>query len=167
MNIIIEIATEKDAEALLEYTKQIGGETDNLTFGAEGIGFTVAQEAEYIRRIENSCDEVLFVAKDNGKIIGDASLCRMPRRMNHRGDLGIGVVRKYWNCGVGSRLLSEIIGFAKENSFDIIELQVRSDNASAIHLYEKFGFEKIGTHMSFFKMENENIPFDYMCLKIC
>lgn len=54
-----------------------------------------------------------------------------------------------------------------EESFEIIELQVRSDNAVAIHLYEKFGFQKFGTHKSFFKIGKEEISFDYMYLEIC
>lgn len=49
---------------------------------------------------------------------------------------------------------------------EIIDLQVSSDNLTAIHLYEKFGFQKIGTHNSFFKIEQEEILFDYMCLKV-
>lgn len=166
MSIVIEKASCADAEAILEYMKQIGGETDNLTFGAEGLPFTAEEEAAHIRQLEGSCDEVLFVAKDGGRVIGDASLSRLPRRMKHRGDFGISVLREYWNCGIGSRLLREVIDFARENSFDVVELQVRSDNAAAIHLYEKFGFQKFGTHTSFFKMENEEIAFDYMYLKI-
>lgn len=166
MSIVIEKASYTDAEAMLEYLKQIGSETDNLTFGAEGLPLTIEEEAAYIKRLENSGDDVAFVAKDNGRIIGDASLNRLPRRMSHRGDFGISVLREYWNKGIGSRLLSEIIDFAKENSFEIIELQVRSDNAAAIHLYKKFGFQKMGTHKSFFKIGKENISFDYMYLKI-
>ena len=33
--------TADDAEALLEHLKTVGGETDNLTFGAEGLPVTV------------------------------------------------------------------------------------------------------------------------------
>lgn len=166
MNIVIERATPADAKAMLEYLKQVGGETDNLTFGAEGLPFTVEEEAVYIAKTENSHDEIALVAKDNGRIIGDASLSRLPRRMSHRGDLGISVIKDYWNKGVGSRLLSEIIEIAKANSFEIIDLQVRADNSAAIHLYEKFGFKKIGTHGYFFKMGEDDIAFDYMYLKI-
>ncbi len=166
MSIVIEKASHTDAEAILEYMKQIGSETDNLTFGKEGLPITVKEEADYIERLENSDDDVMFVAKDNGRIIGDASLNRLPRRMKHRGDFGISVLREYWNLGIGSRLLREIINFAKDNSFEVIELQVRSDNAAAIHLYEKFGFEKFGTHTSFFKMGEEEISFEYMYLKM-
>ena len=166
MNITIERAKPSDAAALLAYLKQVGGETDNLTFGAEGLPFTVEAEAEYIASMENSCDNVMLLAKINGEIVGDASLSRMPRRMSHRGDLGMAVVKEYWNQGAGRCLLAEIISFAKENGFAIIDLQVRSDNFAAIHLYEKFGFRKIGTHPAFFKMENGNIPFDYMVLEL-
>ena len=166
MSITIERATCADAAEILRYLKQIGAETDNLTFGAEGLPFTSESEAAYLRQIENSCDAIMLIAKENGKIVGDASLSRLPRRMKHRGDLGVSVLKKCWNRGIGSQLLLEIVNFAKQNSFEVIDLQVRSDNLSAIHLYEKFGFKKIGTHPSFFKIGSEEIAFDYMCLKI-
>lgn len=166
MSITIEKASCMDAEAMLEYLKQIGGETDNLTFGLEGLPFTVEEEAAHLKQLEDSSDGVVFVAKDEGRIIGDASLSRLPRRMSHRGDFGISVLREYWNHGIGNQLLCEVINFARENSFEVIELQVRCDNTAAIHLYEKFGFQKFGTHESFFKIGNEEIPFVYMYLKV-
>ena len=68
--------------------------------------------------------------------------------------------------GIGSKLLSKIISFAKQNDFEIIDLQVRSDNLAAIHLYEKFGFQKLGSHPAFFKINDSYVPFDYMILNI-
>lgn len=166
MDIIIERAKRADAMEVLQYLKAIGGETDNLSFGSEGLPFTQESEAEYLGQIEKSCDEIMLLAKKDGKIIGSATLSRLPRRMKHRGELSVSVLREYWNQGIGSWLLDEIIRFAQDYSFDVIDLQVRSDNASAVHLYQKFGFIKIGTHPHFFKIENEQIPFDYMCLTI-
>lgn len=166
MNIIIEKARPEDAERVLEYLKMVGSETDNLTFGDEVLPISVEEEAAYISQIENSAGSIMLLAKDNGKIVADAGLHRLPRRMSHRADLDISVLKEYWNKGIGSRLLSELIDFAKANSIEIIDLQVRSDNAAAIHLYEKFGFEKIGTHPAYLKMGNEEIPTDYMCLRL-
>ncbi|MBO5052260.1 MAG: GNAT family N-acetyltransferase [Clostridia bacterium] len=166
MEIMIEKAAPKDADALLQYLKQIGAETDNLTFGAEGLPITAEAEAAYLRQIENSHDEIMLVAKENGKIVGSASLSRLPRRMKHRGEFGVSVLKEFWNKGIGSRLLLEIIHFAKEHSFEVIDLQVRSDNLSAIHLYERFGFRKIGMHPAFYKIGSEEVSFDYMCLRI-
>lgn len=166
MSITIEKAVKTDAAALLEYMKQVGGETENLTFGAEGLPLSVKVEEAYIDSIQNSKDGLLLVAKENGKIVGDASLERMPRRMSHRGELGICVLKAYWNQGIGSRFMQVIIDFAKENGYDLVDLEVRSDNTAAIHLYEKYGFKKIGTHPSFFKVDDKDIPFDYMCMQI-
>ena len=49
---------------------------------------------------------------------------------------------------------------------EIIQLEVRSDNTSAIHLYEKHGFQRIGTIPAYFKMENAYFDFDMMCLDL-
>ena len=166
MEIRIEKAIPSDAAMLLEYLKQVGGETDNLTFGSEGMPFSIEAEAEFISSMENSIDNIMLLAKCDEKIVGCASLNRLPRRMKHRGDLAISVAKEYWNKGIGSQLMDKIISFARENDFEIIDLQVRSDNKNAIHLYEKYGFKKIGEHSAFFKMDDENISFDIMYLEL-
>ena len=163
---MIEKASSKDAKDILAYLKQIGGESNNLTFGEEGLPITVEQETAYIKQIENSTDSIMLLAKIEEKIVGNASLNRFSRRMSHRGELGVSVLKEYWNKGIGSRLIDELLAFAKIHNIEIIDLQVRSDNLSAIHLYEKYGFIKIGTHPSFFKINNEDISFDYLILKI-
>lgn len=164
--VSIKKAGVSDAGAILEYLKEIGGETANLTFGAEGLPFSVEEEAAYIAGMEHSEDAIMLVAKIDGKIVGDASLSRLPRRMSHRGELGISVLKNYWNQGIGSQLMGMILDWAKEKRFEVIELQVRSDNLAAIHLYEKYGFQKVGFHPAFFKIEQEYISFDHMILKI-
>lgn len=166
MNVIIERASPADAKAVIEYLRQIGGESDNLTFGAEGLPITVEAEAKYLASMEHSRDSIMLVAKEDGKIVADASLSRLPRRMSHRGELGVSVVKSHWNRGIASALLERIITFAKENAFEIVELQVRSDNKSAIHLYEKYGFEKLCTYPGFFRIGEELVDFDYMFLRL-
>ena len=39
-DIIISEARDEDAEIILEHMKIVGAETDNLTFGSEGIGIS-------------------------------------------------------------------------------------------------------------------------------
>lgn len=163
---VIERAVPSDAEMLLDFLKQAGSETDNLSFGCEGLPISAEAEAAYLTQIRDSYDDVMLIAKQEGKIIGTASLNRLPRRMSHRGDLSVSVAKAFWNQGIGSKLLSEITEFARNHGFEVIDLQVRSDNAGAIHLYEKFGFRKIGAHPVFFKIDNDEIPFDIMCLKL-
>lgn len=164
--ITIEKAKVSDAEALLEYLKQIGGETDNLTFGAEGLPCSVEDEEKYIESLENSTSSVMFIAKIDGKIVGDAHFSSSTReRIKHRGEIGISVIKEYWGCGVGSRLMESLIDFAKNTAgCEIIALQVRSDNERAINLYKKYGFEKIGQFKGLLKIDGEYVDCDLMNL---
>jgi hypothetical protein len=52
--ITIRKAVAADAVQLLEFMKRIGGETDNLTFGGEGLPFSV--EDEYVFVCKMNCD---------------------------------------------------------------------------------------------------------------
>lgn len=71
--------------------------------------------------------------------------------MKQRGDFGVSVLKDYWNKGIGSQLLNEIMKFAKENCFKLIELQVRSDNFVTIHLYEKYGLKNLENILHFLR----------------
>ena len=166
MVIQIRRAEASDAAELLDYLKQIGGETDNLTFGAEGLPFTVEAEAAFLKQLRDSRDDIMLIAKADGKIVGNASLNRLPRRMSHRGDLAVSVRKAYWNQGIGRKLLEKLLEFAGEKGFEVLELQVRSDNLAAIHLYEKLGFRKIGTHPLFMKIQGKPVNADLMILEL-
>lgn len=156
----------EDAKAMLEFTRQAGSETDNLTFGAEGLGLTLEQEAAFIESMRDDPRTVFLCAWKDGRMIGTGSLRGMNRRMKHRAGLAISVLKSEWNKGVGSALMERLIGFAEETGIEIIELEVRCDNKRAIHLYEKYGFKRIGTYPAFFKIGNEYIDFELMCLDL-
>ena len=64
------------------------------------------------------------------------------------------------------RLLKMAIEYAKSHGIEIINLEVRSDNFRAIHVYEKFGFRKIGTAPAYFKIGGSYIDFDIMYLDL-
>ena len=46
---VIERARAEDAAALLDYLKIVGGETENLSFGAEGVPLDLETEQDYLR----------------------------------------------------------------------------------------------------------------------
>lgn len=103
---------------------------------------------------------------ENGEIIGDASLSGFSRRMSHRAEFGISVVKSEWGQGIGSALLQKCIMYAKEHAIELINLEVRSDNIRAIHVYEKYGFRKIGTSPAYYKMDGTYYDFDLMVLDL-
>lgn len=46
--VLIRPARAEDAAAVLDYLRLVGGESPNISFGAEGIGLTEEQEASEI-----------------------------------------------------------------------------------------------------------------------
>lgn len=55
--------------------------------------------------------------------------------------------------GAGLFLLSGIAEFAEENGFCRINLEVRTDNQKAMHLYRKFGFQECTPKMFFWQKQ--------------
>lgn len=163
---VIERARAEDGAALLQYLKIIGGETNNLSFGPEGVPLSVEAEEAYLRAQEGSADNVQYLARVDGEIIGTASLNRKPGRMRHRGVFGISLKRAWWGCGAASALTEAVLAFARENGFAQLDIEVRSDNVRAIRLYEKFGFRKLCTFPAFFRIGGQDIDFDVMLLQL-
>jgi ribosomal protein S18 acetylase RimI-like enzyme len=62
--------------------------------------------------------------------------------------------------------MEELIKYAKKSGIEILNLEVRSDNVRAIHLYEKFGFSHIGTSPAYFKIGDDYIDFELMFLDL-
>ncbi len=163
---VIERARPEEAAALLEYLKIVGGETDNLSFGAEGVPLSLEAEQDYLRAQCGSADNAQYFAKVDGEIIGTASLNRGYNRMSHRGVFGISLKKAWWGCGAAAAMMEAILAFARENGFEQLNLEVRSSNARAIRLYEKYGFRKLCTFPHFFKIDGKYVDFDLMNLEL-
>ncbi len=91
---------------------------------------------------------VLVACDDDGVPIAQLGLHTHPDspRRRHSADIGM-VVRDDWQGkGVGTALMQAAVDFADNwLNLERLELGVYTDNAAAIHLYEKFGFVIEGT----------------------
>ena len=92
-----------------------------------------------------------LVAEIDGKVIGMIGLTResMPRRQ-HAGYIGMAVHDAYAGRGAGTALMAAVIDLA-DNWLQLkrLELGVYADNARAIALYERFGFEREGLYRAY------------------
>ena len=156
----------EDAKALLAFTKRVGGETDNLTFGADGIPISEAAEQPMLAEMQEDPKSIMLGVFREDELIANGSIHSMPRRMSHRAELGITVIRDEWNKGIGSILMEKLIEFAKDAGIEILNLEVRADNTNAVHLYEKYGFRHIGTSPAYFKIGDEYVDFEIMYLDL-
>lgn len=77
--MIIRSVEVKDAEKILEYTKIVGNESNNLLFGSKGIGLNVDQEVKVLESIINHPKQIMIVAIANDEIVGLANLSGQTR----------------------------------------------------------------------------------------
>lgn len=90
-------------------------------------------------------DAVQFVTLDGERVVGWADIFPdWAHALAHRGHVGMGVHPDYRGRGLGNRLLSACLAKAMAQGLTRIELEVRADNAHAIHLYRKLGFTEEG-----------------------
>ena len=97
----------------------------------------MGQESEFLHRL---------VAEQNGRIIGFAQLTHNHRiRLLHSGSLRLMVHPDFWRLGIGTALLEAVLNIA-DNWLNLTRLSINilTDNAGALALFEKFGFESEG-----------------------
>ncbi len=92
-----------------------------------------------------------FVWTDRGRIVGNATVSRNAPGSRHWFISNVAVARPYRGRGIARQLMEAAIEYVREMRGRAISLQVRRDNAPAVHLYESLGFRRI-TAVSFFFM---------------
>jgi L-phenylalanine/L-methionine N-acetyltransferase len=107
----------------------------------------------------------LVACVENDEIVGEASLRTFPNapRRRHVGGIGMAVRDDWQGKGVGTALMQAIVDLA-DNWLNLtrLELEVYTDNAPAIRLYEKFDFQIEGTRVDFAFREGQYV--DAYCM---
>ena len=101
---------------------------------------------------DSPADDYLLVAEVAGEVVGNLGLhvaSKSPRR-RHAGGIGMSVRDDWQNRGVGTALMAAAIDLADNwLNYTRLELTVYTDNAVALALYRKFGFDIEGTLKSY------------------
>lgn len=134
-----------DGKGVNELRRMPGVFEDILGIPSERI----KRNEEFILNMDVNQHQFVAVSKlQSGEeiIIGSAGLTvNANHRTRHSGSIGIMIDKDYQNQGIGTALMDTLIDVADKWLMLIrIELTVFEDNARAIHLYEKFGFEREG-----------------------
>ena len=136
----------EDAEEVLRVFLATLGQTDFLTAYPDVIHLTVEQETDYLRRQDESPDEVMLLAEVDGTLVGSAAVHRLRSRekTRHRCGFGINIDRAFWGLGIGRGLTEACIECAKSIGYLQMELEVVSENRRAVALYQSVGFVEYG-----------------------
>lgn len=140
--ITIRRAEPRDAEALQATFASPKAMAGTLQLPYPGVDMWRKRLAEW------PADDYMLVAEAGGEVVGNAGLHavgKSPRR-RHAGTLGMSVRDDWHGKGVGSALMAAIVDIADNwIGYRRLELTVYTDNAPALALYRKFGFEVEGT----------------------
>lgn len=135
-----------DAVKILNLVLTMADESDNFPFTSEDFGMSPENQRSFILYMQNMKNSVYYGAFIAEEPIGLIYLEGGRRNKTfHLCSLGMGVSKAYWGRGIGKALLKKALNFACDSEYIAkIDLQVRTDNTSAIHLYRSFGFETEG-----------------------
>ena len=114
-----------------------------------------SEEAHRARLVESQAPgktDLSLVAEQAGMIVGSAGMHPVGAalRRRHAAMIGISVIAEAQGRGVGTALMRALCDYADRWMGVLrIELTVYDDNARAIALYRKFGFEIEGRHRGY------------------
>ena len=164
----IVFANEEDIPKIYDYFNTISTQTQYLTFDSDGLKVSLDAFSKVLLSQLSNPNIKYFCYKVNGNIVGIANYRVDSRiKMSHRAKIGISVLADYQNKGIGKQLLASMIGYLEQQKqIELVELEVACENKVAIHLYEKFGFKKIGNLPNFFKLGNDYMDFIMMQLAL-
>ena len=157
--IIIRLATTEDASDLLAMKLEYLENTKTIPLFQSEYFDDPTNEMNLIRRLELEKNSVLFVAENNGKLIGNIDLNGNQRlKLFHTGVVGMGIREQWRGKGVGTALLEAVIKWSEMNHYiKLLWLEVYDSNEAGKALYRKFGFQESGRMKNFFHEDNEFI----------
>lgn len=105
---------------------------------------------------ELECDNsYVIVAKVNeNTIVGFAGLKVI---LDEADIMNIVVKKDFRHNGIGSILLENLINHSKDLNLKTITLEVNENNLSAIRLYDKFSFDKLGIRKNYYDGKSDAI----------
>jgi [ribosomal protein S18]-alanine N-acetyltransferase len=136
MNVVYGKLKPADAQRCAELEAQLFGGDDPWPARA----FEAELEAKHNHYV---------AARVEDRVVGYAGIARLGRRRPYEYEIHtIGVDPAFQGRGIGREMLSRLLELASDS---VVFLEVRTDNAAAIGLYEKFGFVNVGVRKHYYR----------------
>ena len=112
--LLIREAEVEDAAELVSFLNRVSVETDFTSLDRNGILMTDTEMELFLDKQAHSENQITLLALLNDEIAGLVNITADQRkRVRHIGDLFIVIGQKYWNNGLGSLLLEEVVEWAQ------------------------------------------------------
>ena len=158
-DFVVRPADPADAEALTRLAEAVSAEPEAWLISSNGEWRSVGDERRYLKAVRRYPHAAVYVAeRSDGAIVGRLSLARDTHPAStHVADLGLMVAKDARRMGVGWALMDAAVEWARGNGVRKIELHVFPWNEPAIHLYERFGFEREGLRKGHYHRAGEDV----------
>ena len=137
---------------MIEYTFMTSDHVEQVA-QLEKVCFSMPWSENSIRSELNNPLSLWIVAVEGNCVagyVGSQSVMGEADMMN------LAVAPAYRRKGVGERLVTELVTQLKEREVSCLTLEVRSSNMSAVCLYEKLGFSKVGCRPGYYRNPRED-----------
>ncbi|MCL2843378.1 MAG: GNAT family N-acetyltransferase [Oscillospiraceae bacterium] len=105
---------------------------------ASSEGFPLESTIEFVEScIDKHIPQLFVIETATDRCVG---WCDAQPKSATIGYLGTGLLSEYREQGIGRQLIQEIITLSKNYGYHRLELDVRSSNTRAIHVYQQLGF---------------------------
>lgn len=157
----------EDAKAIINVMTIADTETLFLARNPGEFCTPVEREKQIIENVLADNDSEWFVAEYDNKVIGQCSvgLVRRNARYRHRAECAFVILNDYCNLGIGGKMMEECIKWCREHGVTQLELDVVKNNERALKMYQKFGFEIIGTKEMALKYQDGTYADEYLMVK--
>ena len=98
-------------------------------------------------------DTLYLVAAEGDTIVG---YCGMYISFDEGEVPNVAVKKECRGCGIGKRMMKELLTQARARGVVSVFLEVRKSNEAAMRLYEKLGFEAAGIRKNFYEFPKED-----------
>ena len=164
--IAIRQARPEDAATLVELGSAVGREEEGWLLTSAGWR-SAGEERRYLRALKRYPDAAVYVAEEDGMIVGRLSLARDPHPASHHvADLGLMVAATHRRRGIGRMLLEQAVAWARDAGVQKLELHVFPWNEPAIRLYETFGFEREGLRRAHYRRDRDYVDAILMAYRL-
>ncbi len=147
----------EDAPAMRDYLRITAGESPFLLREPDEAPPTLEEQQQYQAAILAHPVNFILGAFVDGELAGTTAVRRVNERRKcaHRGTLGICLYKAFWGLGLGRAMMEAALTAAWNAGFEQVELEVYADNLRAIQLYEKMGFQTVGTLPNAYKLSDK------------
>ncbi len=164
---VISHCTPKDAAASIAYLRVF---FENAPFVATSPGEfrrTAKEQGKMFAARLRHGRQLMIKAVVGGRIVAIAGFeCGGRRKIEHQGELGMGVALEFRGMGIGRAILAAILDWAAANpGLEKVALGVYPQNVAARKLYKSVGFRDEGRRLRFFK-EKDGTYNDDMVMAI-